>query len=87
MKKDNDQLPSSYFRICAHLTSSSNIINTLRKNGNLIMVSLKDPKFQLCDTSYAVQVEVSTVDENGSIVKSNAMTTQENVWSNSVNIN
>lgn len=86
-EKDNGQLPSSCFKICAHLTSSNDIINALHKHGNLIMVSSMAPKFQLSDTSYAVQVEVSTVDQNGSIVKSNAMTTQENVWSNSASVN
>ena len=81
------QLPSSYFKICVHLTSSNNMINALHKKRNLIMVSSKGNKFQLCDTSYSVEVEGMTMDENGSMVKFNTMTTELNLSSNSVSCN
>ena len=84
MNKDIGESPRSHFKICAHLISSNNVINALHKKGNLIMVSSKDHKVQLCDTSYAVQVEGTTMDENGSIVRFEAKTSKENVWSNIV---
>lgn len=87
IKKDMKQLPSSYFKICVHLTSSNNMINALHKKRNLIMVSSKGNKFQLCDTSYSVEVEGMTMDENGSMVKFNTMTTELNLSSNSVSCN